>query len=726
MFIFALSGFLNGILALIFGLFVLLSNRKNKVNQIFSLVSFSVIVWGISYGMWQISTEKETALFWTRFLNIGATLIPIFFLHWILVFLKLEKEKKKILFFGYFLTLFFLLFSFTSFYIKDIRPILNFQWWPQPGIFYHFYLFIEYLGFSSYAFYLLFKFYKKSSGIKKAQIRYVIIGSLIGLGGGLTNFFLWYGILIPPYGTFLVFLYPFIWGYAIIRHRLMDIKVIIRGGMIYTILLAITLSIYGIVVFVLGKFFEQGFGISPYLTGAIVVLIVLFSAEWLKKNVQEYTDKVFFRGRIDFQKAFFDLSKKIISILDLDELLNEIALQISHALKPKFIGFFLFNSEKDLFVLEKIVSFGIDGIHLRKKDVLPCFLKNYQEIFILEEVEKKLNDPRFFPEKEKMIFFKKEMEKRKIAFFAPIIIKKRMIGIIGMGEKVSKDMFSHEEIRFLEIVLGQIAANLENAELYKRVQDFSKELKIKIDQATEELRKANFELQKLDEAKSDFLSIASHQLRGPLTAIKGYLSMLLEGDFGQISQEQKNIFETLFKQANYLIELVQNFLDISRIEAGKMIVEKKPCQIENLIEAQILEFVPKAKEKNLQIEFSRPKELLPKIKIDQEDIEMVLKNLIDNAIHYTEKGKITIVAKKIGQEIEVSVSDTGIGFSQEDLIRLFKKFSRLEEAKKIHVQGSGMGLYLIKEIIEAHQGNVWAESFGQGKGSKFCFRLPLE
>ena len=363
--IFALSGFINGVSAVIFGLLVYLKNPKQLINKTFGLITLAVAIWAFGYGFWLSTDNKELALFWTRILSIGSTFIPIFFLHWIFAFLNLQKKKELILIFGYILTLILLSFVFTPFYVKDVVPRLSFPWWPEPGIVYNFYLILGYLGMVGYGGYELIKTYSKAKGDFKKQIQYVLLAMIVGFGGGATNFPLWYGIPLPPYGNFLVFLYPLIFSFAILRYHLFEIRVIL------TELLVVAMG---------------------------VILLVL--------------------------------------------------------------------------------PFLMPGITLRVLTIA---------IFIL------------------------------FGIFSYLLIRS-----------------TYQEIR-----------------------------------RREELQKAYAELKKLDVAKSEFISITSHQLRTPLTAIKGYLSMILEGIYGKISEKTKRPMENVYQSNERLIKLVNDILNVTRIEAGR-------------------------------------------------------------------------------------------------------------------------------------------------------------
>ncbi|MEI7425782.1 MAG: HAMP domain-containing sensor histidine kinase [Candidatus Moraniibacteriota bacterium] len=253
------------------------------------------------------------------------------------------------------------------------------------------------------------------------------------------------------------------------------------------------------------------------------------------------------------------------------------------------------------------------------------------------------------------------------------------------------------------------------------------------------LIKANIELKKLDEAKSDFVSMASHQLRTPPTPIKGYSSMLLEGAYGKLNSEQARAVENINKANNQQIEFVEDLLSVSRIESGSTKFEFKKQQIGTICQEIVDNLTFKAKEKNIFLKYEIPATPLPEIDIDGMKIREVLSNLIDNAIKYTPKGGVTvstkICIKKIcargakclkKPHIRITISDTGIGIPANEIPYLFIKFSRGKDISRLNTGGTGLGLYVVKIITAANGGKVWIESPGANKGTKFILELPLE
>jgi len=234
------------------------------------------------------------------------------------------------------------------------------------------------------------------------------------------------------------------------------------------------------------------------------------------------------------------------------------------------------------------------------------------------------------------------------------------------------------------------------------------------------------ELERTSRAKSEFISITSHQLRTPLSAIKGYLSMVLEGSYGQVSDRVKKVLEKVYQSNERLIKLVNSFLDVSKIELGREELKLEEVSIEDLISETISEIEIEAKKKNLYLNFERPKISLPRILIDRGKIKEVLMNVLDNAIRYTQEGGITVKLKTQNSKLKIIISDTGEGLTKEEISKLFKSFSRGEAGTKFWTEGAGLGLYLARKFVEMHGGKIWAESEGKGKGSTFYIELPMK
>ncbi|MEI9966816.1 MAG: HAMP domain-containing sensor histidine kinase [Candidatus Moraniibacteriota bacterium] len=262
---------------------------------------------------------------------------------------------------------------------------------------------------------------------------------------------------------------------------------------------------------------------------------------------------------------------------------------------------------------------------------------------------------------------------------------------------------------------------------YMLIQSVKREIQRKeeLQKMADSLARANERLKDLDNTKSEFISIASHQLRTPLTAIKGYISLLLEGSYGKVPPNIQDVMNKLYSVNDRLIQLVEDLLNVSRIEAGRIQYNFEETQLEPLVADLIDGFKVAAKDKKLTLKLELPEHGLPKLLVDPNKLKEVLSNLIDNAIKYTKEGSVAILLQQSGPAIRIQVQDTGIGMAPENKAHLFEKFVRSKETSRMVVGGAGLGLFVGKSFVQAMGGRIWAESEGPGKGSTFIVELPL-
>jgi signal transduction histidine kinase len=249
---------------------------------------------------------------------------------------------------------------------------------------------------------------------------------------------------------------------------------------------------------------------------------------------------------------------------------------------------------------------------------------------------------------------------------------------------------------------------------------------------SDKLTLANEKLQELDKARAEFMSMASHQIQTPLTAIRGYVSLILEDPGKTLKSSYEDMLKKVMGSAERVIQLVEDYLNVSRIESGKMDFKFEKCSVEAICREVIDTLALRAKERNLSLKYEKPEEPLPEVIIDGPKIREVISNLVDNAIKYTPGGSVTVrieLRKRSETEdtdwIRITVFDTGIGIPQSDLPNLFGKFSRGKDKSRLKAAGTGLGLYIGKVMVENNGGRIWAESDGEGRGSRFIIEIPI-
>lgn len=230
----------------------------------------------------------------------------------------------------------------------------------------------------------------------------------------------------------------------------------------------------------------------------------------------------------------------------------------------------------------------------------------------------------------------------------------------------------------------------------------------------------------ITQMKSEFISIAAHQLRTPLSAIKWTLRMMIDEDIGRITEEQKDFLQQGYETNEHMIRLVNDLLDVTRIEEGRFGYNFSYIALEDLMRDIVKGFSATAQKKNISLDFIEPKEEILKVKIDPEKIKLAVENLLDNAINYTPSGgKVTASIEREKDFIRITIKDTGIGVPAHQKDRLFTKFFRGDNVIRMQTEGSGLGLFIAKNIVKRHGGKIWADS-EQGKGSVFYFTIPIE
>jgi len=328
-----------------------------------------------------------------------------------------------------------------------------------------------------------------------------------------------------------------------------------------------------------------------------------------------------------------------------------------------------------------------------------------------------------------------------VGFLAYIIVRYKKFNIKIFGTQVLVvaigvligSMFFVRQIENLRFVLvGTIILFIPLAYLLVRsvrgeIESREKILRQKVEMEiiNLKLQSINKKLKELDKQKTEFVSFASHQLRGPLTAIKGYASLILEGDYGKITDDLRGSIKIIFDSTNTLATVVDDYLNVSRIELGEMKYSFSVFDLKDLVDTSLSELKPNLEKAGLQLDFISKPENQYEVRADKEKLKQVLLNLIDNSIKYTPKGKITVSIESTNKKVKVLIKDTGIGISKEVIPKLFSKFKRADNANKTNMRGTGLGLFIAKEIITAHGGNIWVESEGEGRGSQFVIELDL-
>ncbi|EKD34047.1 MAG: GAF sensor signal transduction histidine kinase, partial [uncultured bacterium] len=303
----------------------------------------------------------------------------------------------------------------------------------------------------------------------------------------------------------------------------------------------------------------------------------------------------------------------------------------------------------------------------------------------------------------------------------PLRIGEEVAGVLGLASYGERDF--EEQAAFLETLTGQIAVGLNNAVLHEQIEKHTAELEQRVAERTAELVRALAKAEDAERLKSIFLASMSHELRTPLNSIIGFTGILLMGLTGELNPEQKKQLQMVKTNGQHLLSMINDILDISKIEAGKVFPEVEAFDLIALVKEVTGSFEPQIREKRLTLHSRLSARI--KMRSDRRRIKQILMNLMSNAVKYTEEGRIDIAVRKLQDDrLEVKVSDTGIGMSKENMKRLFQPFQQVGMELTKSFEGTGLGLYLSQKLANLLGGEIVVES-QPGKGSVFTAILPL-
>lgn len=510
---------------------------------------------------------------------------------------------------------------------------------------------------------------------------------------------------LTPIVIFVAIMY-----YSVIRHRLFDVRLAAMRTFTYTLLVVVLASIYFVLAYLLSAIIlksdtSASASIDP--ANIVLALILAFLFQPIKQFFDQLTNQIFYRGRYDSGSFLRGLGKILSFDTDLRALLGSAGRYIGENLKSEQVFFY-------------IKGRGIYGAYGTRKSVFPD-----EDLDILVEYYKKYHE---LPDA--MVAgsvvdesVEKLLASHKAVIALPLILQENVIGCLFVGEHKGRGYTSHD-VRVLESISNELTIAVQNSLSVEAIRDLNETLQRRVDEATKELRASNRQLQRLDEAKNEFISMASHQLRTPLTSIKGYLDMMLEGDLGKISSTQRAVLSEAFLSSERMVILINDFLNVSRLQTGKFTIERHESDLAATVSEQASMLTVFAKQHDVKLDVKISKDL-PTMSVDIDKLRQVVLNMMDNAIFYSKPGTTAkIRLEKHGGSVTFTVKDTGIGVPQDEQSGLFGKFFRASNARKRRPDGTGIGLFLAKKIVLAHGGEIIFEST-EGKGSTFGFTIPI-
>ena len=457
-------------------------------------------------------------------------------------------------------------------------------------------------------------------------------------------------------------------------------------------------------------------------------LIVKTDLELTK--TQEQLDR-----RLDGLDALQKASRLISTTLDEKEIFSRLEESLTVDTGFEKILILIYDKNRDL---KATVKRGFSDNHLL--DILSYFRKDPDVLLSLRQGRSFSSINSSDTTK---TFFQKLLKVNPFVL-TPILKQEGLGGLLCVGNDSPDTPLTEGDEELVSILSSQIGQALENARLFEEIYHSRQELELKVQERTKQLTAALEKVQNVSKMKSEFISAVSHELRTPLTSVKGYASLLMTGKLGKIPQEVKERLEKINYHSDHLVKMINDLLDIARIESGRTEMAFEKQDLRTIVESVSDLLTPQIKEKNIEW-VSKIGDNIPKFLADRNQIERVFINLLGNAIKFTPvNGQISVIVslkliqdlglpvtipksslKSYEKMVLVEIKDTGIGIADKDLPHLFDEFYRVDNEINQVVKGTGLGLSLVRKIIEAHHGQIWVTS-QLNKGSCFHFILPSQ
>ncbi len=702
-------------LVILSSLALLRSGHKQKKNRLFALFSMLVAIWiPANHVGNDISSSPELAVsanYLVFSCSFGAMIVMLLFVS------HLSGNKRIMSFFRRLLPV------LITIAVLSATPLVGAGVEPQGSVYA-----VEFgpllplygaalLFMIASAFFVIDKGLRQTTGIAHNQLQVIGVALAVSLPlvvtlsfiiPSVTGLFAFTEFGVSPLLLLVAGLY-----YSVIRHKLFDIRFVVVRSMAYIcVLVTLSLVYYGLAYFVSVIIFErrttEAVSISPINVVLALTLTLIFQP--IKKFFDKKTNDLFYREKYRSEDFFAKLSSLLMSTTDIRGLLERASKEIAATFKTEQAFFLLYYYNNT----PHHMSAGTDRhsrVPMFDAHTLDAYVeKNNAGIFLTEQLPHDSNIRRL-------------LASYRISLVMPLRNNSSLVGYLFLGEHLSGS-YTKRDLKVLSTISNELVIAIQNALSLHEIKEINATLQQRIDVATKELRSSNAQLRHLDEVKDEFMSMASHQLRTPLTSIKGYLSMVLEEDMGKITPQQKAVLNEAFNSSERMVRLIADFLNVSRLQTGKFIIDKNPVDLVSVVRGEVDSLDMIAKSHDMKLDYlTKETELV--LQIDEAKVRQVIMNFVDNAIYYSRANStIKITLDREGDEVAFRVIDTGIGVPVEEQAMLFHKFFRAKNARQQRPDGTGVGLYLARKVITAHGGKMIFSS-EEGRGSTFGFRLPI-
>lgn len=705
------------VINIILMLIAILRAYRNLYGVYFALTILGVVLWALADIGLLFAADANIINLSAQIFYIAPMIIPVFIWFFAASFpdgkrLPLWMPITALTFFAVFAIAFM---TNLDLFLKsvDTSGTLNLTNVNVPGFLAYASYFVLFFNLTYFTFMTRIKQFR---GIRHLQLKYTFLGALFASVPALLTNLLLPILGFPEYiwlGPVFTIVFAISVAVAIVKHRLFSIRLVLTRAIVYVLSLAVIAFIYGVLIFALVDllvFDVAESNLGRYVIYALLASVLAFTFNPIRRFFEKTTDALFYRDAYDPQAFISQFNKLLVSYSDTRNLLVESSSLLKDTFKTEYCSFLL----KDAINGQHIIPLR----QMSRSELIEhgqrLVLKIKSNIIVTDElgVENDTN--------------KNLLDKQNVGVMMRIATNYEAqtdFGYLVLGNKKSGNVFTTQDIKMFSIIANELIIALQNAYRFEEIQRFNQTLQEEVERATSQLQRQNDRLKLLDQTKDDFIGMASHQLRTPLTAIKGYLSMVLEGDAGKLTPLQKRMLSQSFMSAQRMVYLISDLLNVSRLRTGKFSLEMVPTNLAQVVQDEIKQLKEAAKVRSLNLTYEKPEDF-PTYLLDETKLRQVIMNFIDNAVYYTPGGgSIKIMLSDKPQSIEFVVSDTGIGVPKAEQQHMFTKYYRAHNAQVARPDGTGLGLFMAKKVIIAHGGAVIFKSI-ENRGSSFGFTIP--
>ncbi len=707
------------IINFVFASVITARNYRSRVHLLFAVTIFFNVLWAIGDAVMIGASSLGVAQSWSRLFFIA----PMLTAYYLIVFAYSFPDNKKLAkaitlsLFVPVVALGAMILISSEFLVSDMfkGASIN-EFTPNSVNFLVYCLF--FVVYFTVAYVIFYNKSRKTTGLARVQLNYVLLGVF-----GSSSLALLTNLLMPYVGNsgyvwlgpvFTLF-YVAVSSYAIAKHQLFDIRSAIARSTAYALSLGTMLIIYVVLIFgATGLFLDDTTTIdnTQKFIYAVFAVLIAFTFQPLKNFFDKLTDKIFYRERYDPEVLLSDYTDFLVDETETDDVISVTLALMQEIANPSKSLIVLYRDGVAMWYEQSGQVYGDErddlakGLEYQSPSVYVATSSLRQKDAFLENI-------------------RKHMEVNDLQISVKLSTHGQLEGYILLGDKKSGSRYSQKDLNLFATIANELSVALQNSQRFDQIERFNVTLQKEVEEATARLKQTNQKLQQLDIAKDEFISMASHQLRTPLTSMKGYVSMVIDGDAGKINEDQKKLLSEAFSSSQRMVYLIADLLNVSRLKTGKFIIDRVKVDLAKMVQEEVYQLAPSATTRKVKITYVSPKSF-PELMLDETKTRQVVMNFIDNAIYYTKAGgevTVSLVAKK--DKVEYRVKDTGIGIPAADQHKLFTKFFRAANARRARPDGTGLGLYMAQKIIAAQGGSITFKS-KEKKGSTFGFNLPIK